>query len=244
MPNADELTELTGAGSTLDEVVAASRSLVEGGVAAVYATRGADGLVVTTNAGSWVVASPVDVPGNPTGAGDAAAAAVAHGLATGRPHHEIAELALAVSAAAVAEPVAGRLDVEVQRLVHDGVITRPWVDARAWRLPMTIARMKELAAAARAAGVGIGAFNVIQLEHAEAIVTGAERAGRPVILQVSENTVDYHGSLAPLASAVLAIAEESAADVVVHLDHATRPELVARGHRSGTGFGHVRRLRT
>ena len=130
MPNADELTQLTGAGSTVDEVVAASRSLVERGVAAVYATRGADGLVVTTGAGSWLVTSPVDVPGNPTGAGDAAAAAVAHGLAGGRPHHEIAELAVAVSAAAVAEPVAGRLDVEVQRHVLDGVITRSWVDAQ------------------------------------------------------------------------------------------------------------------
>jgi fructose-bisphosphate aldolase class II len=33
------------------------------------------------------------------------------------------------------------------------------------------------------------AFNVIQLEHAEAIVAGAEQAGRPVILQISENAV-------------------------------------------------------
>lgn len=102
---------------------------------------------------------------------------------------------------------------------------------------MTIARMKDIAAAARAAGAGIGAFNVIQLEHAEAIVTGAEQAGRPVILQVSENTVDYHGSLAPLASAALAIAEGSAADVVIHLDHATRPELVAEA--IGLGLGSV-----
>ncbi|MBA3233231.1 MAG: class II fructose-bisphosphate aldolase family protein [Propionibacteriales bacterium] len=73
---------------------------------------------------------------------------------------------------------------------------------------------------------GLGAFNVIQLEHAEAIVSGAESARRPVVLQISENTVAYHRSLAPLAVACLRIAAESSADVVVHLDHATDVQLV------------------
>ncbi|WP_255684701.1 class II fructose-bisphosphate aldolase [Actinocorallia sp. API 0066] len=93
--------------------------------------------------------------------------------------------------------------------------------------------MAEIVAAARAAGRGLGAFNVIQLEHAEAIVAGAERARLPVVLQISENTVAYHGALAPLAAAALAIAEASSVDVVVHLDHATRPELV----REAVGLG-------
>ena len=35
----------------------------------------------------------------------------------------------------------------------------------------------DLVTAARAAGRGVAAFNVITLEHAEAIVAGAERAG-------------------------------------------------------------------
>ena len=43
------------------------------------------------------------------------------------------------------------------------------------------------------------AFNVIQLEHAEAILLGAARAARPVVLQLSENAVRYHGALAPTA---------------------------------------------
>jgi len=72
----------------------------------------------------------------------------------------------------------------------------------------------------------LGAFNVIQLEHAEAIVAGAEAAGRPVVLQISENTVMYHRGLAPLTLACLQIAADSSADVVVHLDHATDPLLV------------------
>jgi fructose-bisphosphate aldolase, class II len=91
---------------------------------------------------------------------------------------------------------------------------------------VTLAAMPALAARARDTGRGLGAFNVIQLEHAEAIVRGAEQAGLPVVLQISENTAAYHGSLAPLALAVLRVAQESSADVVVHLDHATRPELV------------------
>ena len=73
---------------------------------------------------------------------------------------------------------------------------------------------------------GLGAFNVIQLEHAEAIVAGAAQAKASVVLQVSENTLSYHGSVAPLLTACLLLAREAATPVTVHLDHATRPELV------------------
>jgi fructose-bisphosphate aldolase class II len=98
---------------------------------------------------------------------------------------------------------------------------------------MTLATMASVLRPAVSSGTGVGAFNVIQLEHAEAIVTGAERAGLPVVLQVSENTVDYHGSLTPLVRATLAVAEEAAVPVVVHLDHATRPELVLQAIELG-----------
>src|SRR2546427_13295996 len=84
---------------------------------------------------------------------------------------------------------------------------------------------------------GVGAFNVIQLEHAEAIVAGAETAGLPVILQISENTVRYHGRLEPLALATVAIARSAAVPVVVHLDHATEAALVREA--VGLGFGSV-----
>ncbi|UYQ66034.1 class II fructose-bisphosphate aldolase [Streptomyces peucetius] len=86
-------------------------------------------------------------------------------------------------------------------------------------------------------GVGIGAFNVVQLEHAEAIVSGAEAAGRPVILQISENTARYHGSLEPIGLATLAVARASSAPVAVHLDHAESTDLV---HEAvGLGFTSV-----
>ncbi|KUJ64940.1 fructose-bisphosphate aldolase [Streptomyces albus subsp. albus] len=73
---------------------------------------------------------------------------------------------------------------------------------------------------------GVGAFNVIQIEHAEAIVTGAQRAELPVILQISENTVRYHGALAPIGLASLALARAATVPVAVHLDHAESAELV------------------
>jgi fructose-bisphosphate aldolase class II len=84
---------------------------------------------------------------------------------------------------------------------------------------------------------GIGAFNVIHLETAEALVAGAEQARLPVILQISENCVDFHGSLRPIALATMAIAEQSGAEVAVHLDHATRERLIFEA--IDLGFGSV-----
>jgi fructose-bisphosphate aldolase, class II len=89
--------------------------------------------------------------------------------------------------------------------------------------------------AAAAAGRGIGAFNVVHLEHAEAHVAGAEQAGAPVILQISENAVRWHGRLEPIALATLAVARASSVDVAVHLDHATQPELVTEAIELGLG---------
>lgn len=75
--------------------------------------------------------------------------------------------------------------------------------------------------AARKANAGVAALNVIQLEHAEAIVTAAESLSHPVILQLSENAIAYHGSPDPIAAACRAIADAAAVPVALHLDHAT-----------------------
>ncbi len=93
----------------------------------------------------------------------------------------------------------------------------------------------EIVGAAARAGRGVGAFNVIQLEHAEALVAGAEAVGAPVVLQISENAVRYHGALEPLALATLAVARASAVPVAVHLDHATDVALVHEAVRLGLG---------
>ena len=84
----------------------------------------------------------------------------------------------------------------------------------------------EIVLAAKAAGTAVGAFNVILLEHAEALVAGAESANLPVILQISENCVNYHKALKPISVATIAIAEASSVPVSVHLDHAESEDLV------------------
>lgn len=72
----------------------------------------------------------------------------------------------------------------------------------------------------------VGAFNVILIEHAEALVTAAEEAHTGLILQISENCVSYHGALKPIALATIAIAEASSQPISVHLDHAESEDLV------------------
>ncbi|MBP2478741.1 fructose-bisphosphate aldolase class II [Crossiella equi] len=91
---------------------------------------------------------------------------------------------------------------------------------------MPLSPTGEIVSAAAAAGRGVAAFNVIQLEHAEALVAGAERAGAPVVLQISQNCVKYHGALAPIGLATLAVARAAAVPVAVHLDHAEDADLV------------------
>jgi len=102
---------------------------------------------------------------------------------------------------------------------------------------MTAVSMAQAVAAAQDAGAGLGAFNVIGIEHAEAIAAGAEQARLPVVLQISENCVKYHGALEPIGLASLAIARMAAVPVAVHLDHATSLSLVETA--AGFGFGSV-----
>ena len=96
----------------------------------------------------------------------------------------------------------------------------------------------DLVAAALAGGGAIGAFNVITIEHAEAIVAGAEAAGLPVILQISENAVRFHhGRLAPIAAATRSIAAAASVPVGLHLDHVESDALLAEA--APNGFGSV-----
>ena len=100
---------------------------------------------------------------------------------------------------------------------------------------MPLAALGDIIEPARAAGHGVGAFNVIGIEHAEAIVAGAEAATAPVVLQISENCVAYHGRLVPIAQACLALARTAAVPVAVHLDHAVDVALVEAAVEAGIG---------
>lgn len=91
---------------------------------------------------------------------------------------------------------------------------------------MSLIPLTDALTTARERGGGLAAYNVIQLEHAEAYAAAAEQTGLPVVMQISENCVRYHGALRPLAVATLAVADACSQPVVVHLDHAEDLDLV------------------
>jgi fructose-bisphosphate aldolase class II len=99
---------------------------------------------------------------------------------------------------------------------------------------MTLATTADLVGRARSAGVGLPAFNVITLEHAEAIAAGAERAGCPAILQISENAVTFHGGrLGPVAAATVEVARQAGVDLSVHVDHVEHPSVLHQAADTG-----------
>jgi fructose-bisphosphate aldolase class II len=97
-----------------------------------------------------------------------------------------------------------------------------------------LASTGDLVTAAAARGSAVAAFNVITLEHIEAVVAGAEPAGAPVVLQVSENAVKFrYGRLLPLARAAVAAAERAAVPVALHLDHVQSEHLLRQAPDAG-----------
>lgn len=77
------------------------------------ATRGSDGLIFTDRSGSYRVRTPCGVSGNPTGAGDAAAAGIALALSRGSDILTAICDGVALGTSAVAMPVAGLVDLEL-----------------------------------------------------------------------------------------------------------------------------------
>ena len=114
-PNLAELEALAGPVSaarpvsTACTVPAAAAELRNRGAGAVVVTLGSDGLLAVTGQGSWH-AMPEPVSGNPTGAGDAAAAALVHGLVANTPWADRVRHAAALGAATVAAQVAGEFE--------------------------------------------------------------------------------------------------------------------------------------
>ncbi|MEJ1199883.1 MULTISPECIES: class II fructose-bisphosphate aldolase [unclassified Streptomyces] len=103
---------------------------------------------------------------------------------------------------------------------------------------MPLATTGDLVGRAAPARSAVAAFNVITLEHIEAVVAGAEAVHMPVVLQISENAVKYrYGRLLPLARAAVAAAEGAAVPVALHLDHVQNDSLLRQA--PGAGFSSV-----
>jgi tagatose 6-phosphate kinase len=114
VPNRVELVGATG----VDEEAAGAKALRELGVRHLVVSAGREGMRAYLADGRTLAGRPGEpLRGNPTGAGDAAAAAVAAGLAAGADWSQILQDAVAWSGAAVLQPVAGEVDpIDVARL--------------------------------------------------------------------------------------------------------------------------------
>ncbi|WP_329343348.1 class II fructose-bisphosphate aldolase family protein [Streptomyces sp. NBC_01352] len=99
---------------------------------------------------------------------------------------------------------------------------------------MPLVTTGELVTRAAATHSAVAAFNIITLEHVEAVLAGAESVGAPVVLQVSENAVKFrYGRLLPLARAAVAAAERAAVPVGLHLDHVQSDDLLRQAPDAG-----------
>ncbi len=85
---------------------------------------------------------------------------------------------------------------------------------------------------ARRGRYAVGAFNINNLEIAQAVVRAADALRAPVVLQTSEGAIDYAG-MDELAAIAWIAAEKTRVPVVFHLDHGKDPALVERAIRSG-----------
>ncbi|MFF7549323.1 ketose-bisphosphate aldolase [Streptomyces canus] len=103
---------------------------------------------------------------------------------------------------------------------------------------MPLVTTGELVTRAATTRSAVAAFNIITLEHVEAVLAGAESLDAPVVLQVSENAVKFrYGSLLPLARAAVVAAERAAVPVALHLDHVESDDLLRQA--ADAGFGSV-----
>ena len=102
---------------------------------------------------------------------------------------------------------------------------------------MTLSTTADLVAAAQDSRSCVFAFNVVTLEHAEAIAAGATAAGRACILQLSHNSISFHGDPAPIMAATVAVARAADVPLAIHLDHITDADLALRA--AGLGASSV-----
>ena len=78
----------------------------------------------------------------------------------------------------------------------------------------------------------VGAFNVENMEMAQAIIGAAEELRAPVILQTTPSTLRYAEPALYLAN-VKALAEKASVPVAMHLDHGDSYELCVKAFRAG-----------
>jgi len=85
---------------------------------------------------------------------------------------------------------------------------------------------------AQSLGTAIGAFNIENMEMAQAIVAAAEEIGCPVILQTTPSTVRY-GCTKLFAGITYALTQNASVPIAIHLDHGNSLELCRQALEDG-----------
>jgi fructose-bisphosphate aldolase class II len=97
---------------------------------------------------------------------------------------------------------------------------------------MLPASLKEIIACSRNQGIGVGMFNIVNLEFAEAIFDAAQETGLPVMLGIPERFTHFYSGPAMVA-ACRKLIERSTTPVAIHLDHGKTFEGVLSALQAG-----------
>jgi len=90
---------------------------------------------------------------------------------------------------------------------------------------MPLVNMKAMLSKAVAGKYGVGAFNILDYNSAQAVVSAAEDLAAPVIIQTSAKTVTFWGSRT-LLGWIRELADRAEVPVAVHLDHCKDLDLI------------------
>lgn len=103
-----------------------------------------------------------------------------------------------------------------------------------------LVHIKDIITKAQKGGYAIPAFNTFNLETTLGIARGALAKKSPVIIQISENTIEYAG-LKPITHIIETIAKNEAVGVpvVLHLDHGRSFHSVAECIKAGFSSIHI-----
>ena len=85
---------------------------------------------------------------------------------------------------------------------------------------------------AQAAGIAVGAFNIENMEMAQAVVEAAVEMKQPVILQTTPSTLRY-APPSVFAAMVTALAKKAPVPVAMHLDHGSSFDLAMEALEAG-----------
>src|SRR3990167_9530611 len=96
-----------------------------------------------------------------------------------------------------------------------------------------IVSVKEILAKAKEGGYAVGAFNTVNLETTQAIIETAREMKSPVIVQITEKTMEYGGGRG-MFHLIKNDAEFYSPEIPVgiHLDHGKSFDIIQRAVRS------------